>query len=49
MRNGWNVSLRTLNSAEKGIIDYSFTKLSLGRGQVFIRAFLEADSFRPYP
>jgi hypothetical protein len=39
-----------LNSAEKGIIDYRFTKdSSLGRGQVFIRAFLEADSLQPYP
>jgi hypothetical protein len=38
-----------LNSAEKGIIDYSFTnEPALGRGKYYIRSVLEPDSLQPF-
>lgn len=39
-----------LNSSEKGVIDYSFSKdPSLPLGKYYIRAFLETGTLRSYP
>jgi hypothetical protein len=39
-----------LNSAQKGIINYSFTDdPSLGSGKYYIQASLDLPSLRPYP
>lgn len=39
-----------LNSAQKGVMDYSFTKdPSFGAGQYYVKAAIEPDSLRPYP
>jgi hypothetical protein len=39
-----------LNTATKGVINYSFTNdPSLGGGQYFIQAALDLPSFKPYP
>jgi hypothetical protein len=39
-----------LNTAKKGVINYSFTNdPSLGGGQYYVQASLDLPSFKPYP
>lgn len=43
-------AMAILNSAQKGVINYSFTNdPSLGGGQYYIQAALDLPSFKPYP